>query len=356
MILDGGFAAFGDCVAVQYSSRSGRDPLFRSDLYLPVFQDYVVPLLQGKEAHDFRCLAEQIDGMKIDGQPLHTSIRYGVTQALLDAAAQSRGLTIAEVLAEEYGLTLAEKPVPLFCQTGDEWYDNLDKCILRRVPVFPHCLVNSPERFEQFLEYIPYVRSRILELAGSEFIPTLHFDLYGTLGLKCENRIGLMVDYLARFEQDARPYTLVIEEPVDMNSREKQIEVMSKLRSARDDAGLHVILCADEWCNTLDDIRAFVEGGGADMIQVKAPDLGGVQNIVKAILFCKGNGVRAYLGGSCCESIVSSRIIAHLGLASQPDQMLARPGMGIDESYTFMMNEMKRTLALFRVRKEGKWA
>ena len=42
-------------------------------------------------------------------RPLHRAIRYGVSQALLQAAAWARGVTMAEVLAEEWGLPRPER-------------------------------------------------------------------------------------------------------------------------------------------------------------------------------------------------------------------------------------------------------
>ena len=82
------------------------------------------------------------------------------------------------------------------------------------------------------------------------------------------------------------------------------------------------------------------------MIQVKTPDLGGVQNTVDAILLCKAKGVKAYLGGSSCETVVSRRAMAQVALATEAELLLAAPGMSIDEGYTFAHNEMVRTSAV----------
>ncbi|MEA5386406.1 hypothetical protein VB773_10330 [Haloarculaceae archaeon H-GB2-1] len=54
--------------------------------------------------------------------------------------------------------------------------------------------------------------------------------------------------------------------------------------------------------------------------------------------------MRAYLGGTCNETDLSARTCAHVALATEPAQVLAKPGMGFDEGYTIVENEMRRTV------------
>jgi methylaspartate ammonia-lyase len=58
------------------------------------------------------------------------------------------------------------------------------------------------------------------------------------------------------------------------------------------------------------------------------------------------------LGGSCTDTDQSARVICHVALASRPAWVLARPGMGVDEGMQIVHNEMVRTLALVRARRE----
>jgi methylaspartate ammonia-lyase len=80
------------------------------------------------------------------------------------------------------------------------------------------------------------------------------------------------------------------------------------------------------------------------------PDLGSVHNTVDAVLACKDGGVGAFLGGSCCETGLSAKVAVHVALATQPDLIMAKPGMGVDEGVTIVQNEMQRTLAWIRAR------
>jgi methylaspartate ammonia-lyase len=260
---------------------------------------------------------------------------------------------MAEVICEEYGQEIPQRPVPIFLQAGHNWYDGVDKDIMRRADVFPHAAINNVSKLDELTDYIKWTKNRIQSLAGNDYIPRLHYDLYATLGIKYDNDIDKIIRQLQIWEDTAKPYDLTIEEPVDMKSKDRQIETMSKLIRAKNKAGISALICADEWCNTLEDTKDFVQGGAADMIQIKAPDLGGINNSIEAILFCKRNNVKAYLGGSCSETDISAKVCWHIALATQPFQTLSKPGLGVDESNQIAVNEMRRTLALIRRRQKA---
>ena len=89
-ILEDGSIAHGDCAAVQYSGAGGRDPLFLAENFIPVIMKEIAPLYEGKEITTFRKMADLVDKhVNADGKKYHTAIRYGVTQACLDAVAKS---------------------------------------------------------------------------------------------------------------------------------------------------------------------------------------------------------------------------------------------------------------------------
>jgi methylaspartate ammonia-lyase len=225
--------------------------------------------------------------------------------------------------------------------------------IVRRVASLPHGLVDSiPEQLGNdgavMTRYLRWLVERIGQLAGEEYRPTIHLDLHGALGEICEDDLGLILGQLYAWELAAQPYPLRIECPMDLDSRVAQIRAMQTLREYVRFRGMAVQLVADEWANTLEDVRAFVEAGAADMIQVKMPDLGSIHNSVDAVLACKAGDVGALLGGSYAETDLSARVSVHVALACQPDLILAKPGMGVDEAISLIENEMARTLALLR--------
>ena len=103
LVLEDGQVAYGDCAAVQYSGAGGRDPLFLAEDFIPVIDKFIKPELIGKEADDFRGLCAMMEAIKVEGKRLHTAIRYGLSQAILDAVAKATGRMMCEVVADEYG-------------------------------------------------------------------------------------------------------------------------------------------------------------------------------------------------------------------------------------------------------------
>jgi methylaspartate ammonia-lyase len=113
-----------------------------------------------------------------------------------------------------------------------------------------------------------------------------------------------------------------------------------------DKRDIDVEIVADEWCNTLEDIKYFADAKAGHMIQIKTPDLGGIQNVVEAVLYCKAKNIGAYQGGTCNETDISAKACVHIAMATSPDQILAKPGMGVDEAYMITFNEMARILSI----------
>jgi methylaspartate ammonia-lyase len=356
LVLDDGQVAYGDCAAVQYSGVGGRDVLFDAAMAVATIQRWVAPLLIGKEIQDFRSVASLVDGLEVEGHPLHTAIRYGVTQALLDAVARARGVTMAEVIRDEYETGIEIAPVPMFVQSGDDRYDNVDKMVLKGADAMPHGLINQVatklgQDGELLAEYLVWVRNRIIALRSREdYRPVLHFDVYGTIGAAFDGDVERVADYLAELGRLARPFQLRVEHVIDAGSRDAQVTCSAALRSALRARGSEVQIAVDEWCNTLADIELFVQAQSADMIHVKTPDLGGINNTIEALLLVTRNGLAAYCGGTCNETERSAQISAHIAMACGAAQILAKPGMGVDEGMMIVGNEMARVSALVAAR------
>ena len=362
IVLEDGQVAFGDCAAVQYSGAGGRDPLFLAKDFIPVIEKYIKPELVGKEANDFRGLCAMMEAIKVDGKRLHTAIRYGLSQAILDAVAKATGKMMCEVVADEYGCTVSEEPIAIFTQSGDDRYDNADKMIIKGAQVLPHALINNVEsklgkKGEKLAEYVAWLRDRILaNRANEDYAPVMHIDVYGTIGAAFgNNNYKEMADYIEELGKIAKPFHLRIEGPMDCDcDRETQIEALAGLTRELDDRGCDVELVADEWCNTLEDIKLFADNKAGHMVQIKTPDLGGVNNTIEAVLYCKEKGIGAYQGGTCNETDRSAQVCVHCAMATQPVQILAKPGMGVDEGFMIVYNEMNRIIAMKKAKKAAK--
>lgn len=352
LLLDNGAIAYGDAAAVQYSGAGGRDPLFLAVEAIERIERDIKPLLIGRDVDTFRGNAEFFDRLEVDGHRLHTALRYGITQALLDATAKASRITMAEVVRKEYAIDDSNyHRIPLFAQTGDDRYTNVDKMILKEVEVMPHALINNIDtklgrHGELLKEYVAWLRGRVLQLRTSpDYQPVFHIDVYGTIGIIFDNDIDKMYRYLIELEDIAAPFQLRIEGPVDAGNRRETMQYLKVLTERINENGRTVEIVADEWCNTLDDVKYFADHGAGHMLQVKTPDLGGVNNIIEALLYCNDKGVGAYSGGTCNETDISAQVTTAIAIACNAKQCLAKPGMGTDEGIMIVNNYMNRTLA-----------
>jgi methylaspartate ammonia-lyase len=414
LVLSDQRVAWGDCVSVAYGGKAGRYPVFRTSDGLGIIRRKVLPVLSGREITTFREMVAEIQALRHEvrvpapppeeldtpatseagadeglsrrdlltaplrflrpegseeeetpehaepkrvtvERPLHPAIRYGVSQALLKAVAMASHLTMAEVIADEWGLPQPGRSVPVHAQSGAERRKNADKMIVRRLPSLPHALVEDipsqlGEDGEKLVRYVRWLTQRIRDLGGPGYRPAIHLDVHGALGQIYENDLGRILGYLYRMESSVQPYTLRVESPLIMETRAAHIETMRTLRKYVQFRKMAVQLVADEWANTRQDVQAFIDAEAVDMIQIKTPDLGGLHNTVDAVLACKEAGVGALLGGSCAETDLAARAAAHVALATQPDLIMAKPGMGVDEAVSIVENEMKRALVLIKAR------
>ena len=353
LILEDGTVGYGDCAAVQYSGAGGRDPLFLASDFIPFIEKEIVPQLIGEDVSKFRPLAEKYDRMIINGKRLHTAIRYGITQALLNATANSRRITMAEVIRDEYDVEKGPyEPVPVFTQSGDDRYDNADKMIIKEADVLPHALINHVgtklgEHGEILLKYIAWLRDRIIKYRADEnYSPVFHIDVYGTIGLAFNYDVEKMLNYLLECEKTAAPFRIRIEGPIDTGDREGTMQYEKVLTEKLIAAGSKLEIVADEWCNTLEDIKYFADNHAGHVLQIKTPDLGGVNNVAEAIIYCNKAGVGSYCGGTCNETNISAQTTTNIAIACRALQCLAKPGMGVDEGYMIVKNEMNRVLAV----------
>ncbi|NLC44535.1 MAG: methylaspartate ammonia-lyase, partial [Clostridiales bacterium] len=292
LVLEDGQIAHGDCAAVQYSGAGGRDPLFLADDFIPVIQEHIVPLLKERELNSFKVLAEEIDNFinPETGKKIHTALRYGITQAILDAVAKNKKMMMAEVIADEYNTTVSSEGIPIFSQSGDDRYNNVDKMIIKGADVLPHGLINNVHNKlgddgKLLLKYVGWLRDRIPELEpAQEYNPVLHIDVYGTIGMAFDNDYNKIIDYFKELEKEASPFKLRIEGPIDVEAREGQMLALRELTRRVDEENINIQIVADEWCNTLEDIKYFADNRAGHMIQIKTPDLGGINNTIEAVL------------------------------------------------------------------------
>jgi methylaspartate ammonia-lyase len=339
-----GSAGWGDAVTVQYSSFGGRELPIDPAALRPELE-LAFEALRGAGNVTFQEACALVESLRVNGRPLHSGARYGLSQALLSLASATSKRPPAKILLELLGDRDLE-PVPVYAQSGEDRRGNVDKMILKHVDVLPHGLINSPEAFgvggDTFLAYAAWVSERIQQLGDDGYRPRLHFDVYGMLGFETAGDTVAMVGFCERLVKACAPYAVQIESPVYGADEASTVRALAELRTALAAGDVTVPIVADDWCNTIADITRFLSAGAADLIQIKLPDLGALTNAVEAVRACRAAGADVFIGGSCSETDVSARVSVQLAVAAGAEQVLAKPGMGVDEALTVTFNEMQR--------------
>ncbi|TIW88988.1 MAG: methylaspartate ammonia-lyase [Mesorhizobium sp.] len=354
LVLSDDTVVWGDMMSVQYSGAGGRDPLFEAAQTADLTSGVVAPRLLDVDASRFvDACAKVFEPFEHKRLPL--ALEYGVSQALLRAAAHLHHSTMAEVICNEFDLPLPTCAVPIYCQSGDAREINVDKMILKGVDVLPHGLINSRQKFgvggQTFMELVKWVAKRTRQIGRQGYHPVLHFDVYGWIGQEIGLEPQSIADFICKVADTVPDFTLNIESPADFGSTQAQIENYAKIVSILDNRGSNARLVVDERCNTLEDIRLFAEARAAHLVQIKTPDVGSLADTAHAVLLCKENKVGAYVGGSCTETDLSAQASVHISVATQADMMLAKPGMGVDEAFSIVGNEQNRLLAMLNRRR-----
>lgn len=335
---------WGDAVSVSYGGKSGREFPFRSTLGKKEVEAILAPALRGKRVDSFREIAPLVDSL-----PVHQAIRYGATQALLSAAAYLRKIPEARVITDEWQLPWVPEPLRLQGSCGNDRYDNVDKMIVNRLEALPHTQVEFiPEQLglqgEVLLQYVEWLKERIVRLGGADYHPVLRLDVHGAIGKIFDHQIPRVTEYLATLARQAAPFELGVESVAIAASFEAQVAWHRELRSALRAGNVPVRLLMDEWANTLPDIRAIAAAQAADGVHIKMPDVGGLHHVIESVLLAKREGLKVLLGGSCVETDLSSRLSVQVAMATRPDLFLVKPGMGINEGISICRNEMYRIL------------
>lgn len=89
--------------------------------------------------------------------------------------------------------------------------------ILKGIDVLPHALINNVEeklgfKGEKLREYVRWLSDRILsKRTSARYHPTLHIDVYGTIGLIFDMDPLRCAQYIASLEKEAQGLPLYIE-------------------------------------------------------------------------------------------------------------------------------------------------
>jgi methylaspartate ammonia-lyase len=341
--LNDGSVHWGDAVAVSFGGKAGRSELSKPDELERWFHG---------EFHKW-CLNRKLDhwlGIELQFLKAFGSaapfIRYAVSQALLAATSHAKKLMPFKVIANDLGLKPAENPIPLQGSSGANFSDTVDRMLARKIMYLPqgqfeHLSQELGPRGDNLLTWITDFKKKAAKFG---YKPTLTLDFHGALDDIFQSDTLKIANFIVEMAKKSKPHALHVESPVVGQTLKDHTNRLKKIRETvkRFSPGTRII--ADEWANEVRDIKFLLEHKAVGGVHIKMPDTGSLFECGEAIAACKKFGAFTLLGGSCTETDLGAKASAQLALAFKPDALLVKPGMGFDESYALMFNEMKRSL------------
>ena len=150
-------------------------------------------------------------------QSLHPALRYGISQALLQAVALDCGISVPEVIVREYKLPCPTAVIPLLAQLDtDRPLETLpmpSPSIVALGYIVPkgdpaEILGDNGVILQRFIRMM---KEKMVAMPGWDSLPRFHIDLRGGLGALYGNNIGQMLGALVGLEMAAKPMRLLIE-------------------------------------------------------------------------------------------------------------------------------------------------
>ena len=346
LVLGNGVVAWGDCVPVSFSGKSGR-ALPRDPQDLARWMEQTLgPWFEHRSVVPWIVLEK--DFLR-EFSEIPAFVRYGVSQAMMSAASSASGKPYWQIFAEDLGYQNPTECIKLHGSCGGDWGDTVDRMLARRLEYLPqgqfeflgHQIGSDGKALNLWIESFKKRAKRF------DYLPTLTLDFHGALDELCEQDLDRVADMIEGIAKTAAPHSCHIESPLtapDFEGFRKRIFQLKEILGRRglDAPGLRII--ADEWANSLSDIKQLVAENGVDGVHIKMPDTGALSECATAVDVIRAEGKFALLGGSCTETMLGARATAHLAVVTKPDAVLVKPGMGFDESFAYLDGEMKRAI------------
>lgn len=344
--MESGETAWGDCLSVSFAGKSGRDASVETtstrDLLDPA---RLLKILQGATGKNL----VDIDTELAREFPRWTAaIRFGASQAIVNAISIATRKLPVEVFRGIPGISRQHDVIsipPFQGSCGGNWHDAVERMIVAGVEYLPQGQFEDlagelgPDGRKLFA-YVDWLKARIADLSRESRPRAITLDFHGALGQIFNSEMGRVAAFIGELAARALPFDLHVESPVVEETFENQARQLQGLRQELRASKVRVRVIADEWANTLGQIESLVAAKAVDGIHIKMPDTGSLVDSGRAVAACRAGGVFVILGGSCTETATSSRLAAHLAMATGPDAILVKPGISFDEGFSLMRNEL----------------
>lgn len=361
------------------SAESDQESQLKEVIY--ILQEDIIPSLMGQPLTNITALMEHIDQIKREvtvarpmtaetpppkrsrrdlftslvnpeeeiremvERPLPPKLRNGISQALFSASAIIKNNPIVETVAQLYGLMPAQSPLPVHL-FFDELPNPTDPA-LALIPAASYGLtIGDDDPVKElgssgirFQNRVRQLKNRAARYIGDSDAPDRQekgflFDLKGGYGVLYKQKTGPILGALNGLEQVIKPYALRLVDPVILEDKQSQFEIMKSLQSFLRMRKMNTKLLSRAGINTAEDIHNLADNECCSGILLDMSQLGTLHQTIQLALTARERGLEVILAG------VKGKAAVHTALALNPTLL----AVGVGE-VAAVLNEINRTLA-----------
>jgi methylaspartate ammonia-lyase len=260
-------------------------------------------------------------------RPLPAYLRLGIGEALLRAAAQAGGQTVAQLVRTAFNFPASNRLVPIQLTVGANEPSQVVPPLYR--PAAQSYLISrsqpesrlgtTGERLQRFVRQWRQDHS-------DDYRPALCLDLGGALGQLTGHNMGRLLGMLYGLMRVVEPLPLTVVDPVLGSGREDQIALLADLRQLLEMRQMNIQLLARHWLRHQDDVAAYLRSGVIDGLHLEPLRLGSWLALIEGMIVCQERETAVTLGDSLQTTSHSLALLAQIAAVGQPDLVVAPLG------------------------------
>jgi methylaspartate ammonia-lyase len=377
LIIDGRQIAWGECTFAPADS----DPDGRLNEGIHILQEIIIPALIGQPLANVTALMSRLDEMRrevtlvkavtaetlphkrsrrelftsllnpeqeireIVERPLPPELRHGVSQALFSAVSLVQDTSIVEAITQLYTLQPAKSPPPIHLEF-DDLPNPTDPALARTTAASYGLTVSEMEPARELGAGGVRLQNRVRQLKNRAAHHLSHspspfhreigflFDLKGGYRALYGQKSGPILGALSGLEQVTKPYPLRLVDPVILDDKQSQMDMMKELQSFIRLRKMNVTLLAHAWVETAEDIGAFAQNDCCGGVLIDLSQMGTLHHSIELALAARKSGLEIILAG------VTGKAAVHAALALNPTLLSVTTA-----GHPAIANEIGRTLA-----------
>jgi methylaspartate ammonia-lyase len=280
-------------------------------------------------------------------RPLPPPLLASLSQLLLTALADTRHVTITELIAAESNFPFRPTLVPIHLDITDQELP-LDTAVLsNHIQALGYRITSHDPQAqlgpngEKLQRFIRQLTSLLGQVTQADYRPAIHLDVNGGLGALFENNIGRILGAVYGLEQAAQPYPLRITDPLLTDDANQQIKWMGQLMDYLRLRGMKTELAANSPIQSLADVTRFAESRAAHMLVLSLTRLGNIKHSIEAVRICQQSQL------ACLLRDGPASFTSQFALATQPNYIMAAWEPNNPASLAQIYREMTRTITFF---------